>query len=642
MKRASKILTLILIVVFVLSVFAGCDLIGKNVAKYRATTVMKVGEQEISIGKLLDTFNSYYNSYYYYVSAGYLTADSLLEMVMDSLIKQYIQIDAYVKDSKNVKTPDLKDVVKNAEFLTQEQFSYCIKYVKHTSFTTFDNTVLTNLSVKHDIADAEEEDTSRDFKEWDDLKDAKSFAEYLLNQNLESKDANEYFEKYYSGGSVDFSVDALDNLVADYVYTDLTDDYETILEELNDRLEDESDEITFEEYVEAQQKALDQYSDTIENNYGISLNEFMKGQVADMVSSCILALWSYEQYKDVGNDLEATLKDVDDTYFEDQKARFAINDDFDSFITSLSDSSYIYDVPQDMQGKYVFVKNILIPFSSQQSARLSAQASGYGGTDTDAYKKLRDQLATEIKAEYFYSDKYDNKSIENLLEEAKLLTKDEDGEYEKLSNLFTTGLNGIEINSDGALGQFLNGGEVVIPSDSGLTNSSDVIIELMKRFNTDTAQHKSRYDYVVYVGKDWEDYSHSWVKEFYTAVNEMKRDGDNFSEDNIGHYTMCISTYGVHIIYIDSFVESKVYEYDWSVADAWKATETLNYARYSEVFQSKVSQFTDKALDKLVKDYFDNDLVEFSKEFKRFLKDNDFTFDFDEYKEETLEELNID
>ena len=90
MKRASKILTLILIIVFVLSVFAGCDLVGRDVKLYRATTVMTVGDQQITIGKLLDTFNSYYNNYYYYISAGYLTADTLMEMVMEDLVIQYM------------------------------------------------------------------------------------------------------------------------------------------------------------------------------------------------------------------------------------------------------------------------------------------------------------------------------------------------------------------------------------------------------------------------------------------------------------------------------------------------------------------------------------------------------------------------
>ena len=649
MKRASKILTLILIVVFVLTVFVGCDLVGRDVARYRSTNVMKVGDQEITVGKLLDTFNTYYNNYYYYISAGYLTADSLLEMVMNSLMQQYIQIDAYVKDTSNVQTPDLKGVVKNAEYLTQEQFEYCIKYVKYSSYTTFDNTVVTTLSVKHDIGDAKAEDTSRDFIEYDELYSETSYVDHLLKKNFVNDDADEYFDKYYASGSVDFT--SLDKLISDYVYTDKTDDYKAIIDELNERLEDDEDEITLDEYVEAQQKAIDQYSDSIKNNYGITIDEFLKGQVADMVSSGILALWSYKQYKDLDGDVVKIVKEANQKLVEEQEARFSFNGNFDSFITGLTDSSLIYNVPEEMQNKYVFVKNILIPFTEQQSALLSAGSDTFGGTDTDAYRKLRNLVATEIAAEYFYSDKYED-SIEALFSEFLEEDEDEDAEskYEKIEHIFTIKDGKIAINTStvedkesgiykGALAQFF-GDDGSVKEIEG-KSKSQTIVELMKRFNTDTAQHSKRYDYVVYVGDDWEDYSHAWVEEFYTAVNELRNDEGKF--DGKEKYAMCVSTYGVHIIYVEGFVEDAVYnpEVDWTLADTWNDTSSLNYVRYKAEFDSLVTKTTQEAFEKLQKEYLaeDSNLVTVNKNFKRFLKDNGFTFDLDEYKKETLEEL---
>ena len=636
MKKASKILTLILIVVFVVSVFAGCDLIGRNTAKYRATTAMMVGDQEIKVGKLLDTFNSYYNNYYYYISAGYLTADSLMEMVMSSLLQQYMQVDDYVqrhKSDSDVVNSELKGVVKNSEYLTAEQFAYCVKYAKFSSFSTFDNSVLTTLSAKHDIGNEKQEDTSRDFAEYDDLHGAESYAMYLLNKNFVDEDADEYFDKYY-GDIIDFS--SIKDLVDGYVYKN-EEDAATILQELNDRLEDEDDEITFDEYVDAQQKALDQYSDSINSSYGISLQQFMENQVADMVTSCIISLWSYEHYKDI--DIVDIVKEANVTLAEEQRARFAYNDDFDSFITSLSNNSYIYNVPKDKQGKYVFVKNILIPFTAEQSALLSAHSDTYGGTDTPGFEKLRNDLATEIAAEYFYSEKYDEK-IEALFADFLHENEDEDVDrkYELIDNVFTVKDGKIAINGEGVLGDFFgDNGKVNSMADK---NESQTIEELMKRFNTDVGQHSNRYDYVVYVGDDWEDYKHSWVKEFYTAVNELRDDEGAFNGK--GKYAMCVSNYGVHIIYVEDFVEKSVYDYEninW--AEDWKDTSSLSYTRYKAEFDKQVNKATKDALNELKKKYFaeDSELIDATKHFKRFLKDNEFTFDLAEYKKEQLEEL---
>ena len=631
MKKASKILTLILIVVFVLSVFAGCDLVGRDVAKYRGTVAMKIGDQDITIGKLLDTFNSYYNNYYYYISAGYLTSDSLLEMVMNSLMQQYMQVDDYVKNHSAVSTPN---GIKNAEYLTAEQFEYCIQYVKHTSFTTFDTTVLTALSVKHDIGDAKEDDTSRDFTEYDELLSDKSYAEHLRLQNFVSKDADEYFDKYYGNTNIDFT--KFDNLVGNYVYK-TQEEAQAILDELNDRLEDESDEITFEEYAEAQQKAVEQYEDTITNNYGISLQVFMEGQLADMVSSCIIALWSYEKYQSI--DVATTVKDADTILANSQAARFAINDNFDSFITGLNNDSYIYNVPSDKLGKYVFVKNILIPFTNEQSTWLSAQADSFGGTSTDAYKNLRDEEASRILAEYFDSDKYDNEAFSNLFTLTENEDEDDDSKYEKIEGIFAVIEGKLAINPQGAFGQFFGAnGEV---KDVACTESdSETIVELMKRFNTDVGQHSTRYDYVVYVGDDWKDYKHSWVEEFYTAVNELRDADNNF--DGIGKYAMCVSTYGVHIIYVEDYVESQIYNYsdiNWANANSWNDTSTLAYSRYKAEFDNQVSIITKQAFEDLQAYYVEHDLISVNNQFKRFLKNNSFTFDFDAFIEELKEEL---
>ena len=408
-------------------------------------------------------------------------------------------------------------------------------------------------------------------------------------------------------------------------------------------MEDDGDEgITFQEYADAQQKALDQYSDTVKNNYHITLQEFMENQVADMVSSCILALWSYEQYATL--DISSTVKNADETLYNEQLTKFAINENFDSFITSLSDSSILYTMPQDMTNKYVFVKNILIPFTSGQSAMLSDYANRFGGTDNEQFEAVRNAIATEIVAEYFYSEDYDSE-IEEIFKNTGLLIdadEDSDSKYEKIEGIFTNQGGTLAINENGILGQFF-GANGEVKAMTGKTKS-ETIVELMKRFNTDTAQHSTRYDYVVYVGEDWEDYSHSWVKEFYSAVNELGHSGGKFSSDNIGKYAMCVSTYGVHIIYVEGFVEDYTYDYTeiWKDANAWKDTSSLAYVRYKAEFDNQVSLITEKAFNALDAKYIKDGKLSVTKYFKRFLKDNEFDFDFDKFLQETLSELHLD
>ena len=164
MKRASKILTLILVVVFLFSIFAGCDLVGKDVKKYRQTAVLTVGNEQITVGKLLDTFNSYYNNYYYYISYGYFTLEDVLDLAVQSLVTQYMKLDAYKTNSATATyTLTNADGFENAKYLTQEQFDYCVSYVRYVVFNSFDGNVLEKIEAKYDLNDKEAEDTSRDF-----------------------------------------------------------------------------------------------------------------------------------------------------------------------------------------------------------------------------------------------------------------------------------------------------------------------------------------------------------------------------------------------------------------------------------------------------------------------------------------------
>ena len=644
MKKASKILTLILLVVFVFSVFSGCDLIGRNVAKYRNAEAIQIGNETITIGKLLDTYNTYYNQYYYYISAGYLDAEYLFEMALESLVRQYVQVDDYVTRHANdeaVKNSPLKGKAHNAEYLTEAEFEYAVKYIRYLIYNQFDQTVESKITAKYDLEDAKTEDTSRDFSEYDDItvngEMPTYYAEYYYNDKFVNKDANEYFEKYYPA---DITFDALD--VEGYVYDESSEYVQKRVDEYNDRLADSDDEentdkLTVQEYIEMQGDVIKQFSDTIRNNYSISMQEFFNNQLDDMVAGCIANKWEQEVYADIETDpdFEQVLVGNYETLRDQYLKSLSVNNNFDSFITGLSDNDFIYNVPSDtVSGKnpqdYVFVKNVLIPFSTVQTNFLTKLANQLGTKDDDSYKLARDKLATEILAEYYYSDKYDE-SIEELFSSYLTENTDEDSDskYEKVEGIFKMEGDKLVVNPDGILGQILLSNGQVDESKFGLTKDQ-TIIELMKRFNTDVGQHSKLYDYVVYVGED-ENYKHNWVDEFVQATK------DALGEDKQpGGYALGVSDYGVHIVYVTGYVSS--YTFEFKFADHLK-TETASYRLFKTYFESQVSLRTTEARNELLKKYIDEHKISTKEVLKVFLEENKFDFKLDAYLEELKHEL---
>lgn len=594
MKKATKILTLILVVVMVLSVFAGCDLVGKDIAKYRKATAITVGSQEITVGKLLDTFNSYYNNYYYYISLGYLTADQLMEMVVSSLYQQYAKIDNYVSTHDEL-SHSLANFCANAGYLKEEEMAFCIAYVKYISFQTFDTQVEESIAAKYELNDVEKEDKSRDFTEYEDLSGYASYAEYSYGQNFVNEDMDEYFEKYFDG--VDLGNDGNLEVYANDVATQVR------LAEYNDRI-DGDEKLDLDELKKIQNNVLKRYASSVKSSYRIEMSEFIVNQIADLVASSIVAKYNFEVYRVLeGDNLANTLNQLKahlQTLTDAQKAGFNINENFDSFITSLSTSSFIFDVPEDYATDYVFVKNILIPFSGSQSNILNNLASRLGSTERAEYIRVRNQFAAEVVADDFLSE------------------KDEDGNYAKVENIFVLDDNGdLAINPDGALGQYFGAnGEVTAMEGK---SQDETIIELMKQYNTDIAQHTAAFDYVVRVNAP-DDYKHAWVDEFVEGSKIAAELGTK-------HYALAVSSYGVHIIYVVDYVQPQQFQFD---ADNYLSdTSTPSYKLFTTYFSSQSSLLLEESVEQLQKDYASK--VTTNKVFNKFLKENGFKFDIESF-----------
>ena len=601
MKRASKILTLILVVVFLFGIFAGCDLVGKDVAKYRKATALTIGNQNISVGKLLDNFNSNYNSNYYMIAYGGWTIEDILNMTIQSLISQYMRVDTYTADTNHVQVVENKGDYQNAEYLAQYQLDYSISYVKYLLFTSFDENVMEKIEAKHELKDKEAEDKSRDFYKYDDLGDAKTYAQYYLDKSFKNEDMSEYIETYFVDGEEKFANPSLVDI--DKLYLESA---EKMVEELNERLDDEAEKISVDEYQKFQKAVIKQYQTSIKNNYGIGFAEFVALQIEDMITSSIINLYNYEIYAEIEKDdnLWTTLKKNYDTLADAQKTKFEVEEGFESYIESLSDDSYIYNVPASYENSYVFVKNILIPFSASQTATLASLKADLGtNKDEDGlYVKYRNWLASQIEADDFNT------------------TKDDKGKYGKLEqNPFVYDNGEVKINpACTALGALLQDGAV---TGNEKEDKDAAIKDLMARFNTDVGQHSSLYSYVVYVGED-QNHSHRWVQEFVDATNAAISASKDGGGDGTGYYGIGVSDYGVHIVYVESYVTA-IGEINFQ--DNYLDSSTVEYKLFKTYFEERQKKLLTAELERLQKEY--SDKVHETSVFGKFLKENGMSYD---------------
>ena len=602
MKKAIKLITLVLVVALMFSILSGCAMFGRDAAKYRSTALVNVGSQTITVGEMLDSFNTQYNNYYYYIAQGYFTVEQVFEIAADSLYEQAIKVDSYV--SANQPETDNK-AYKNGEYLTEEELKFVVRYVKYLVFTNFDNQVESFLANEFKFNAKEAEDTSRDFLEPDDLGGVK-YSEYIYNQNFTNEDMDEYLADYYA--HLSYADLEKDNKIDGYVFAKEADAQAT-LDAYNDRLDEEATKLTYATLVETQNKVIRRYQNSIELSYGFDLEAFVKSQVESMIKSIIVAKYNKGIYSkidgaDATKTKEALLANTAGLA-ANQKADYLLNNSFDSFITALSDSSYLYAVDEATKGNYIFVKNILIPFSTEQTQYLTNIAQTLGGTESTAYIAARLQVATQIVADDFTSE------------------KDADGKYATVEGLFEVQGNKLAIKAGSALAANLAANGEVVAMD-GLSKT-ETIIKLMEKFNTDIGQHSKTYDYVVRVADD-ENYSQPWVTEFVVAAKEAKATGLN-------SYSVCVSSYGVHIVYYSADVKAQDFSadaFDGAINGGNIDTTNPAFKLFKAYFETESTSAVSKDLEALKKAYETNGKVTATKEFEKFMKDNEIEFTFED------------
>ena len=592
MKKFSKIIALTVVAIMLVTMLTGCALFGKNTAKYRALPVLNVGNEEITLGRVVDLFNTYYSSYAQYIQAGYYTYEDVLDMTLDAIYSTYIKVDAY-KTAQDVVTYTAAenkyvDEYQDAKYLSQEEMEILVKSVKYSLFAGLDSYVQNFIAIEVGDIHESHEEASRDFVEHDDMMGCATYAEMLYLSNLKDKEADEYFEKFPLAT-------VLEATLEDYVLevgqaqARVDDVNERLAEYVEDHGEegDEIPSITEEQYVTYQERALRQYTKSIDANYGFTPAELFVYQVESYIDSVIAMKYDLKVSSTI--ETSATFKQEVEATFNSNvatdTANYALNpSNFESFVSSLTNDSVIYSVPSQYADSYIFVKNLLIPFSEKQTAILNNYAAVCGSNTSDEYVAFRTQLAAQIVAKDFNND------------EAEV-----EGVFEYV---------GGEIKLAGALAQELpNGGTV----------TNEKFMELMLQYNTDTASHANVYDYVVRVGYTPSSFNHSWVPEFVDAANVAYEAG-------IGHYAIAVSNYGVHVVMYSGNVEAASFDVN-KIYD----TASNEYRVMKQAYSDKLAYLQRKdneQLDETYK-YAADRKIQTTANFKQLLKILEIEYDFE-------------
>jgi hypothetical protein len=626
MKKATKFLSLLIVVVLLLTILTGCALFGTDSLKLRNTVILKVGDEEVTAGKVMDIYISSYYNYESYIQQGAISISDLVNLTMETVYNTYSKVDSY-KKSHSAVSPANQFVaagnIKDIEYLTELEADYIISYVRYNFYQAMDSYVKTAITGEIGDLGTETDTTDREFYKTDDFTGT-SYADYLFQQNLTSEDIEEYLADNFGIDNKNPADINLSMSKSDYANASSSEamaaEYNKLLKIYFDSLEDDDEHkpdtlptVTAAWVLEQQEIAFDKYARAIKNSYEIGLEEYFLQQVADGVVTTIAQKYSRDVNETVETD--AALLDTLKSRFINSRAvqqtDFTIKpSEFVTFIGALTNDSYmyamdnLYDLFSNDANRYIFVKNILVPFSAAQTKVLSNYAEQVGGEDTAEYIAFRTQLATEISARNF--DVADEKAADAYIDD--VFTVDGSGNI---------ALRGTALSNKFAAG-----------SNVGIFNgSADDFVSLMGSFNTDVGQHGNLYEYVVRVGTTPDSYTQPWVSEFVDAANLAY---DQYvSNGNSGNgYALCVSSYGVHIVYFSDLVENKV----WKDFDESKIYDPASneYKFLKAYYEAVVSTVVDEDTEKLDKEYKYAGKITTTKEFDTFLRYYEFEYDFAE------------
>lgn len=202
-----------------------------------------------------------------------------------------------------------------------------------------------------------------------------------------------------------------------------------------------------------------------------------------------------------------------DSMLAEQKTKYADIDSFRSDVSASGSDPILY-YPN---GDYYYVKHILVPFSDEQSAQLSAYTSGEGALlGSEAIRRFKENLGKNVKG-------YEHRDGEDYG-----LPKTIDDIYADISS--------------------------TMAAVRGDLKAADRAFEsLIYKYNTDTGIFGNETGYPVRAvfDSDTDEYDSTYMEEFSRAADELYRAGVE------GAISKPVTTdYGVHILYLARIVPS--------------------------------------------------------------------------------------
>ena len=606
MKKTTKVIALVIVMVMAVSLLCSCDMITTNTLKYRSQTAITVGSESISVGDFLDTYTSYYYDYYSYIQQGYFTDEQLFELVVSSLVQIHLRIDEYknlADASGDTYSHQYVDVYKNSEYLTEAETEFAIKYALNSMYKSFNSYLEQEIAKFYDLAEAEADDDEREFTEYDvvDTSVASPYAEYKYQETMDEDEIDERVD--VSNLPTDFSglgfgaQDTYENneLLAEKVdeINERIVDYIKAQSDYKEGDEDNAPVVTADEYKEFEKRAAKAYKRAADDSYGYTFALAISTQVESTIKSMIAVKYNYRFYRQVESE-QNLLTILADNWANDKSALEAAYQlapsKFVQAIEGLQSTDFIYTIPSQFADSYVYTKNLLIQFSAEQSTALSTVKSRVGA-DSETYKEYRAWLAGQIVAENF-TDAYDGVDFDDYTDQ------------QIAENTFFQYVSGtsVELVSGSTLETALNG---------GLTE--DVFVQLMKDYNTDVAQHKANYDYVVRVDGTPLNYQATWVVEYVEAAKQAY---ESYNAGGAG-YGIAISDYGVHVVY---YTGNLVAQDGTFTTDSIYDLSTHQSRYFQAYYDAKSQAILAEAFDQLVDKYLEEDLVQWTKIFEKIMK----------------------
>ena len=200
--------------------------------------------------------------------------------------------------------------------------------------------------------------------------------------------------------------------------------------------------------------------------------------------------------------------------------------DFSAYESAMSGSETVLYHPKYDGGNYVYVKNLLIPFSDEVAADLKLKKNEW---TEENYLKYREELAKDIAGK--------------------------------------ARVNGFEYGEPVSAVDIYNEVVAELNAQTTLEAKTQKFVDLIFKYGTDTGMFNNKTDYLVTPeGRD-----SSYVEEFTEATRELAKSA------GAGAYTELVLTdYGYHIIYISEVIDGgKTYQLDDIYSNTGKTVRSI-------------------------------------------------------------------